>query len=106
MERVGFLFKIRKEKLSEYKEHHKQVWPKMLEALHRHGWRNYSLFLDKDGLLFGYFEAESSFQDSLDGMASEGINTEWQEFMAPFFEELDGRPDEFLAPLEPIFHLE
>ncbi|GIS28235.1 MAG: hypothetical protein CM15mP129_04320 [Chloroflexota bacterium] len=33
MKRVGFVFKIKKESIDEYKEHHKKVWPEMLEAL-------------------------------------------------------------------------
>ena len=78
----------------QYKEHHEAVWSEMLEALRRHGWRNYSLFLNEDGLLFGYFEPEASFQESLRGMAEEDVNTRWQELMAPFFEKLAGRPDQ------------
>ena len=31
--------------LEEYVEHHKKVWPEMLGALRKHGWRNYSIFL-------------------------------------------------------------
>ena len=56
MKRVGFVFKIKKESINEYKEHHKKVWPEMLEALRKHGWRNYSIFLKPDGTLFGYFD--------------------------------------------------
>lgn len=106
MERVGFLLKVRKDRLDEYKEHHEKVWPEMLEALRRHGWNNYSLFLSEDGSLFGYFESESGFQNSLDGMAAEDVNIRWQEFMAPFFEKLEGRPDESLLRLEQVFHLD
>ena len=58
MERAGFLLKVRKDKLEEYKKKHENVWPEMLDALRRQGWRNYSLFLDEDGQLFGYVEAE------------------------------------------------
>jgi L-rhamnose mutarotase len=86
MQRVGFLLKVKQDKLEEYKAHHEAVWPEMLDALRRNGWHNYSLFLRDDGLLFGYFEAEESFQASLDGMAKEEINLKWQEFMGPYFE--------------------
>jgi L-rhamnose mutarotase len=107
MKRVGFLLKVREDKLKEYKEHHKQVWPEMLEALGRQGWRNYSLFMRDDGTLFGYVEVAESFQASLDGMAGEAINEKWQAFMAPYFEALDGsRPDESMVQLEEVFHLD
>ncbi len=105
MERVGFLLKVREERLEEYKKHHEAVWPEMLDALRRHGWRNYSLFLAEDGRLFGYFEAEESFQASLDGMATEEANARWQTFMSDYFEDLPGLPDESMMQLEHVFYL-
>ena len=60
MKRVGFQFKVRQDRLAEYKEHHKHVWPEMLEALRETGWHNYSLFMRADGLIFGYFETDES----------------------------------------------
>lgn len=107
MIRVGFKFKVKEEKLAEYSAHHRAVWPDMLEALRRNGWHNYSIFACKDGLLFGYFEAEESFAASLAGMAKEDINTKWQEFMAPYFEIMDGEhPDENMVELAEVFHLD
>ena len=104
MQRVGFLLQVKKDKLEEYKQHHRAVWPDMLAALRRTGWHNYSLFLRDDGLLFGYFEAAESFQASLDGMGTEEINLKWQEFMGPYFEAIGGRPDESMVQLEEVFH--
>jgi L-rhamnose mutarotase len=49
MNRVGFPFKVRSDKLAEYKEHHKNVWPEMLAALYETGWHKYSLFMRADG---------------------------------------------------------
>ena len=107
MKRVAFLLKVREDKLEEYKEHHKAVWPEMLNALRRTGWHNYSLFMREDGLLFGYFETPENFQAALAGMAKEEINAKWQEFMAPYFEALGGaRPDEMMVALEEVFHLD
>mgnify|MGYP001166066247 CR=1 FL=1 len=107
MKRVGFLLKVRQDKLEEYKRHHEAVWPEMLAALRRTGWHNYSLFLRDDGMLFGYFEAAESFQASLDGMAQEEVNARWQAFMAPYFEDLGGaRADEQMQGLVEVFHLD
>ena len=107
MKRVGFLLKVRQEKLQEYKEHHTAVWPEMLEALHRNGWHNYTIYSREDGLLFGYFETPESFQAALAGMSHEAINSRWQEFMAPYFENLGGQhPDESMLELEEVFHLD
>ncbi len=107
MKRVGFIFQVRQDKLEEYKERHKAVWPKMLDALHRTGWHNYSIFAREDGLLFGYFETPESLQAAQAGMSEEEVNTQWQEFMAPYFENLGGQhPDESMVELEEIFHLD
>jgi L-rhamnose mutarotase len=107
MRRIGFILKVRQDKLQEYKAHHKKVWPEMLDALRRTGWHNYSLFMRDDGLLFGYFETPESFQAALAGMSKEEINTKWQEFMAPYFENLSGaHADESMVELEEVFHLD
>jgi L-rhamnose mutarotase len=107
MKRVAFVLRVREDRLEEYKKHHQAVWPEMLAALRRTGWHNYSLFMRKDGLLFGYFETPQSFQAALAGMAQEKVNTRWQEFMAPYFESIEGgRPDEMMLELEEVFHLD
>ncbi len=107
MKRIGFLLKVKPEKLQEYKEHHKRVWPEMLDALRRTGWHNYSIFTREDGLLFGYFETPESFQTARDGMSHEEVNARWQDFMAPYFEGLGGaHADESMLELEEIFHLD
>ncbi|MBM3265079.1 MAG: L-rhamnose mutarotase [candidate division Zixibacteria bacterium] len=107
MQRVGFLLKVRKDRIEEYKEHHKKVWPEMLEALTETGWRNYSLFMRDDGLLFGYVEVSDSFEQALEGMSKKEVNKKWQDFMAPFFEGIEGRhADESMIQLEQVFFLE
>ena len=107
MKRVGFLLKVRQDKIEEYKKHHAAVWPEMLDALRRSGWHNYSLFMRDDGLLFGYFETPDSFQAALAGMSREEINARWQELMSPYFEDLGGQhPDESMVELVEIFHLD
>ncbi len=106
MKRVGFLFKIRQDRLEEYKEHHRAVWPEMLDALRRHGWHNYSLYLQPDGTVFGYFETPDSFEAALKGMAGEEVNNRWQDFMAPFVEGNAEHPDKTMVELEEVFHLD
>lgn len=105
MRRVCFLLKVRADRLDEYRERHRAVWPEMLDALRATGWRNYSLFLREDGLLVGYLETDD-FDAAREGMAATGVNSRWQAEMAPFFEGLDGRPDEGLLTLTEAFHLD
>jgi L-rhamnose mutarotase len=105
MERVCFLLRVRPERLEEYKERHRAVWPEMLDALRAAGWRNYSLFLDDDGLLVGYLETED-FTQAVAGMEGTDVNARWQAEMAEFFSLPSGeRPDTGLQRLEEVFHL-
>jgi L-rhamnose mutarotase len=105
MKRVGFLLKVKSDKLEEYKEHHKNVWPEMQNALRESGWHNYTLFLHEDGRLFGYFETPHSLAQAQALMEEQEVNTRWQQFMAPYFEE-NVRPDESFIELEEVFHLD
>ncbi len=105
MKRVGFSFKVRADKLAEYKKHHQNVWPDMLAALHETGWHNYTLFVREDGLVFGYFETPHSLEQAQSLMAAKAINTRWQEFMAPYME-ANARPDEMFQEWEEVFHLD
>lgn len=106
MQRVCFLLKVKADRLVEYKQRHQAVWPDMLDALSRHGWHNYSLFLRDDGLLVGYLET-TDFDRAVVGMQSEEVNARWQAEMAPFFEALDsGAADTSLLTLTEVFHLD
>jgi len=111
MKRIGFVLKVRQDRLEEYKLLHEKVWPEMLQALREAGWHNYSLFVRDDGLLFGYFETPESLQAAQALMEKTDVNTRWQESMAPFFEPPTPggdptRPDEMFLELREIFHLD
>lgn len=106
MQRVCFTLRVRPDRLDEYRERHLRVWPEMQQALRETGWRNYSLFLQPDGLLIGYLETEDFAKAQAD-MATRDINAKWQQEMAGFFEPLDGAlPDEAMVPLPEVFHLD
>lgn len=91
--------------MGEYRLRHAAVWPEMVRALHDTGWHNYSLFLDADGTLIGYFETPS-LDDALAGMSEHEVNARWQAEMSEFFVDLDGAPDEGFAQLAEVFQLE
>lgn len=107
MKRVGFILKVKADRLEEYKEHHRNVWPEMQQALRETGWTNYSLFMRDDGLLFGYFETPDSLQAAQAAMAEREVNTRWQAMMSEFFEIPPGaHPDQMMVELEEVFHLD
>jgi len=107
MKRVGFILKISPDRVQEYKELHRAVWPEMMDALRRNGWSRYSLFMGEDGLLFGYFETPESFGDALERMSKEEVNHKWQELVAPYVDNPNGaHADESMQELVEVFHLD
>ncbi|RZU63677.1 L-rhamnose mutarotase [Zhihengliuella halotolerans] len=94
--RAAFLLHVKPERLAEYVEAHQRVWPEMLEALSRHGWRNYTLFLrEEDGLVVGYFEADD-VDAAQAAMGADPVNATWQAEMAQYF--VEGSVQEALLP--------
>jgi L-rhamnose mutarotase len=54
----------------------------------------------------GYLETQD-YQAALSRMAQTDVNARWQEEMAPYFAELNGRPpDRGFRRIEEIFHLD
>lgn len=104
VQRVCFRLRVRPERLAEYRERHARVWPEMLREIEASGRRNYSLFLDDSGTLIGYFETDSLERSDAYLAASETA-ARWEAQMAPFFDQLDGRPDQGYEQLPEIFNL-
>ena len=103
--RICFVLQVKPERLGEYKQRHRTVWPEMLAALRETGWNNYSLFLREDGLVVGYLETED-FERAREEMARREVNRSWQREMAEFFIQPAGLlPDQAMEPLEEVFHL-
>ena len=106
MPRICFRLQVDPARLDEYKRRHADVWPEMRAALSETGWRNYSLFLADDGQLIGYLECDD-FAAAQSAMAATEVNARWQKEMAGFFVDLGvDRPDEGIAPLPEVFHLD
>src|SRR5438105_4784050 len=106
MQRICFVLQVKPDRLEEYKERHRYVWPDMQAALRETGWGNYSLFLRDDGLLVGYLET-ADFGAAVAAMQERDVNARWQAEMAEFFElPADGAPDTALERLAEIFHLD
>jgi L-rhamnose mutarotase len=103
-ERTCFLMHLRPDLVDEYLEVHREVWPEMLDALRRHGWRDYSLFVEpEDGLVVGFVTTDD-FDAAVAGMDAEDVNARWQERMSRYFV-AGARPDQQMERLTQYFHL-
>ena len=101
-ERVGFVLEVKPDRVDEYVEAHREVWPEMLDALKGAGIRNYTIF--RAGTrVFGYFETDDR-QASERYLAEQPVCARWQDRMAEY---LAARVDDAgPAPLAEIFRLE
>lgn len=104
--RYCFTLQVRPDRLAEYTERHRAVWPEMQDALRTTGWGDYSLFLRNDGLLVGYVEC-ADLTAARRAMEDTDVNRRWQAEMAEFFVGIDGGPpDRAFTLLTEVFHLE
>ena len=100
----GFKMKLFKGQEKEYEKRHNELWPEMIDMIHEHGGRNYSIFLDREtNTLFGYIEIEDL--DKWDKSAETAINRKWWDYMADIMEtNPDNSP--VSKDLELVFHLD
>ena len=101
-QRRAFVLRVRPDRIDEYVEAHREVWPEMLDALQGAGIRNYSIF--RAGTeVFGYFEAED-LAAAARYLDDQDVSRRWQDHMERLLEERV--PDAGPPPLEEIFRLD
>jgi L-rhamnose mutarotase len=91
-QRSAFVLTVRPEKIDEYLDAHRAVWPEMLDALRGAGIRNYTIFRDGNRM-FGYFESDD-LAAAGEHLSRQEVSTRWQDAMAELLEERvpDGGP--------------
>ena len=105
MPRVCFTLQVRPDRLDEYRRRHAAVWPEMLRALRDAGWRDYQLYLRRDGLLVGVVETDdlTAAQAAMDAT---GVSARWEAEMAPFFDLPSGQDGQDKHQLDLVFDLD
>ena len=100
----GFKMKLFEGREEEYERRHNLLWPEMKDMIHRHGGRNYTIFLDRETrILFGYIEIED--EELWAKGADTEINRKWWDFMADIMEtNPDNSP--VSTDLQKVFHLD
>jgi L-rhamnose mutarotase len=101
-QRSAFVLRVRPEKIDEYVEAHRNVWPEMLAALRDAGIRNYTIFRNGNEV-FGYFESDD-LSAAASYMEAHEVNARWQDTMADLLDERV--PDAGPPALEQIFRLD
>ena len=100
----GFKMKLNEGQAEEYEIRHNQLWPEMIEMIHDHGGKNYTIFLDEETLtLFGYIEIED--EELWDKGAETAINRKWWDFMADIMETNPDNSPKAIG-LKKVFHLD
>jgi L-rhamnose mutarotase len=107
MKRFGIVVRLEPSQIERYKEYHRNVWPEVLETIHRCNIRNYSIYL-KDDYLFGYYEYHGvDHAADMARMAADPKTQEWWSIMMPMQRPLASRREnEFWAEMEEVFHLD
>ena len=107
MQRVGFLLKVRPERLAEYRQLHNPIWPDLARDLRGAGMRNYTLWLALDGTEFGYLECDD-WAAVCDRLATSDVHARWQQLMQDFLEtpRSAGQGGQPVVMLEQVFNLD
>lgn len=101
MARRAFMMRLKPGCEATYKEKHDQIWPELVDQIHRSGTRNYSIF--RRGLdLFAYLETD---QPAHPGPADDEVLHRWWRMMEPYMEYNDDHTPK-TWDMEEAFHLD
>lgn len=107
IQRIGWVIKVKPEKLEEYKELHANPWPEVDSMLKVCNIQNYSIYY-RDGLLFSYLEyTGTDFDAGMKIMAADSITNEWWKLTDPCQEPVDSaKKGVWWADMEEVYHLD
>lgn len=85
MQRVAFVIRVKPDRLEEYRRLHNPIWPELAAELKAAGMRNYSLWLQEDGVEFGYLECDD-WNATCAYLDNSEVHTRWQEMIKDFLD--------------------
>ncbi len=105
-ERYAWRARILPGKEAEYVRRHDEMWPEMARVLRDAGIVNYSIWRDRDGTLFGYYECTRGAAEAARVQAESPVVDRWNAYMKDVMVmEMD--PVTGAQPLlEQVFYLE
>ena len=101
-ERIAFRMNLHPGKAAEYKLRHDNLWPEMVEALHKAGVSDYWIWLDPEtNHLFATLVR--SDDHTMDQLPATEANRRWWDFMADLMAYEGDRP--VVVTLDFMFHM-
>lgn len=110
MKRYGSVIEVRSERLEDYLELHRNVWPEVEDKMFECNMRNFTIFrrqlLDGKHYLFSYFEYVGDDYDAdMKQIAADETTQKWWELCEPCQRPLDDRNEgEWWASMEEVVH--
>ena len=102
-ERVAFRMNLNPGQAAEYKRRHDNLWPEMIEALHKAGVSDYSIWLDpQTNHLFATLVRTDDH--TMGKLPETDANKRWWAFMTDVMAYDGERP--VVVDLQPMFHLD
>ena len=107
VQRIGWVIKVKAEKLDYYKKLHANPWPEVNAKLKEVNIQNYSIYY-RDGLLFSYLEyTGNDFDADMKKMAADSTTQRWWKLTDPCQEPVDSAEEGvWWADLEEVYHLD
>jgi len=84
MARIAFRLRVRADRIAEYEEAHRHVWPELLSLLKSVGISQYSIF--RSGVDLFFYMHVDDFERAWSQIERSPVNQHWQQEMAPLFE--------------------
>ena len=109
IKRFGKVIGLRLDRVAHHKRLHANVWPGVLDALRRNGWRNFDIYLkEPENLLFGNFEYDGDdFVASGWAIAADPEAQRWLAETDPCQNPFTTRqPGDWWATMENVFHMD
>ena len=103
MQRIAFFLQIKADRIEEYDEAHRHVWPELIREMEGFGVTEYSIFR-RGQFLFLYLRVQD-FEQLKTRLAASEVNRRWQHAMAPLFEWNSGEMEEGFALMQEVFYM-
>lgn len=106
MKRCGQMIAVKPDKLEEYKELHKAVWPEVLKTIKECNIRNYSIYFGEN-FLFAYFEYIGiNYDADMSKMEADEMTQKWWAITKPCHTPLESRKEgAWWSDMEEVFHV-